>query len=958
MGLSSVEAKEGLMLEQFFDHNVIANLLSIFSTILRDSLSSYDYLPNLSSQLFDGKVSHIVAAAIETKGLIDQGKILKNLGTLNELAGLFYLFAFALAVGAVAVFGNYRQGVYFLLGPVFYTFMVTQTVETNGVRAVVGNYEIPNSRGRQSKFLKAAKTISPEEGTTARISLFFAAFDGIVSEVIQQVNSMLLDTNNREHLKIEGRERVLAYVLMTTPTSSVIPKMIVRHQSECTHVMNEFFSAGKDKKKNVFKRERSQADVEKEKALAEESWGEAKISLGSADTEMKAFMIGMAKTPGFPQSIGITDENQEVILTCKQMWGIIAATLLQVADKALDPDYYRGSKESDDFQPKKQEYADVKESIEAPYKGISADKLLAAQIYKNVLTQTTHSALNSQLFSNSPFNGKEFHTAYSKIPGAEARGAYFGLRYFATSVPYIQGLLLYLLSIAFPFFAVLLVMPGKAQSFFMWCSLWVWVKSWDVGFALVLVIRDLLWHMLKYRQNTFDNTLDLNDPFSVYGVILNNDPLATTNTYWEIAFALTAMVPLLTAHFCLGATNVFEMFRSGIDQTVGRFRQFETLSGKRSIANALETSRDDEKFRFQQMMMLEQLNSAPANTQANGSGGLINPFGAQTMYGEPIARDRPGYQFDKVNVANRLANVSGAQAMVAFEMAGAFSQFGTKDYLDQIQREVGTIFDIEARIANSLKGKNVTESFNPPREFKGVADLSSPVPKEVMERSIKEYNEKIEGTPVMGGKQDEARKLQFDQNKSYNWGEYLETKALQEQKELRIPHVMRGIPNLNGEVSKEKLEYMFQDASHPLRQRAAQIEAGTAPSEVKAVTWADAIQGIHESQRSHYSELAATVGRRFMPNAQLATDGFSDAIVHAESISMLGRTAISGVGGKGPSSLYTLPGVDTIIGRAAEFAAGKEVTIDSINQNRPGISSDQAVQGNAAKGSTVGQTSK
>ena len=119
-------------------------------------------VPRILSQ-FDGGVGHIVAAALQTKGIIDQAKILENLTELNSIASLFYLFAVAMAIGSIAVFGNYRQGVYLLIGPALYTFMVTTTVETDGAKAQMGSYEIPNSIGKQTEFLKHIRLIDGGE---------------------------------------------------------------------------------------------------------------------------------------------------------------------------------------------------------------------------------------------------------------------------------------------------------------------------------------------------------------------------------------------------------------------------------------------------------------------------------------------------------------------------------------------------------------------------------------------------------------------------------------------------------------------------------------------------------------------------------------------------------------------------------------------------------------------------
>ena len=65
---------------------------------------------------YSGGVGNIIAAALETKGLIDQANILVNFReTLELIAALAWLFSIAMAIGAVAVFGHYKQGLYLSL---------------------------------------------------------------------------------------------------------------------------------------------------------------------------------------------------------------------------------------------------------------------------------------------------------------------------------------------------------------------------------------------------------------------------------------------------------------------------------------------------------------------------------------------------------------------------------------------------------------------------------------------------------------------------------------------------------------------------------------------------------------------------------------------------------------------------------------------------------------------------
>lgn len=64
-----------------------------------------------------------------------------------------------------------------------------------------------------------------------------------------------------------------------------------------------------------------------------------------------------------------------------------------------------------------------------------------------------------------------------------------------TQLPYYQGLALFFLAITYPFFALLLLIPGKQSGFVHWFLLWAWIKSWDVGFVVAMMLEDLLFVM-------------------------------------------------------------------------------------------------------------------------------------------------------------------------------------------------------------------------------------------------------------------------------------------------------------------------------------------------------------------------------------------------------------------------------------------------------------------------------
>jgi len=81
-------------------------------------------------------------------------------------------------------------------------------------------------------------------------------------------------------------------------------------------------------------------------------------------------------------------------------------------------------------------------------------------------------------------------------------------------IPYIQGVLLYLLAMSYPFICMMMLIPGRHKSLMTWLSFFVWTKLWDVGFAVVMVLERSIWAMLGNGPNTgrvFSRVLDMQE---------------------------------------------------------------------------------------------------------------------------------------------------------------------------------------------------------------------------------------------------------------------------------------------------------------------------------------------------------------------------------------------------------------------------------------------------------------
>jgi hypothetical protein len=71
----------------------------------------------------------------------------------------------------------------------------------------------------------------------------------------------------------------------------------------------------------------------------------------------------------------------------------------------------------------------------------------------------------------------------------------------ALMMPHVQGILLYVIIVAYPLAAMAMVIPGYWKAFFTWVSFFAWIKMWDVGFAMVQVLERSVWAMMGNHSN-------------------------------------------------------------------------------------------------------------------------------------------------------------------------------------------------------------------------------------------------------------------------------------------------------------------------------------------------------------------------------------------------------------------------------------------------------------------------
>lgn len=91
--------------------------------------------------------------------------------------------------------------------------------------------------------------------------------------------------------------------------------------------------------------------------------------------------------------------------------------------------------------------------------------------------------------------------AEAQIRSYGSKSKFSELYQWAVLMPHLQGILLYIIIIGYPFACMLMVIPGYWKAFFTWVTFFAWLKLWDVGFAIVQVLERSVWAMIGNNSN-------------------------------------------------------------------------------------------------------------------------------------------------------------------------------------------------------------------------------------------------------------------------------------------------------------------------------------------------------------------------------------------------------------------------------------------------------------------------
>ncbi len=139
----------------------------------------------------------------------------------------------------------------------------------------------------------------------------------------------------------------------------------------------------------------------------------------------------------------------------------------------------------------------------------------------------------------------------------------------AYSLPYLQGSILFALALLFPFFAIASLLPRRQSTIVFWAAAWMWVKMWDVGWAVVMLIDQVLWELMPHRAYYQPVALGMHSPLTILESAFDTDPTYSLATYYALLAFLLMAIPTVTGQLMLkGAGSVAQYLLAGLSQNV------------------------------------------------------------------------------------------------------------------------------------------------------------------------------------------------------------------------------------------------------------------------------------------------------------------------------------------------------------------------------------------------------
>lgn len=504
--------------------------------------------------LNNGAAGSLIATTMEMAGTRIQSEMLDLVNGASGQTLAAFLFTLAICSGVLlfAIGGDYKWARYLLVGPPLFFFLTQVRVTSDHPTWRFGDDTFSDSLVQQAS--KGIKDYQSGARTGADVAYFFKFWNTFMSDLTQQLIKLTNVTEHDSHLTfIQKTERYMSiwnFAGIQDEELKMFARAIVR--PECA----EFF---------WLKRQLQTVGVDQLQKTRHANELTAKYQ-----NAIKFIVREDDATPNDPVKKYLLEKGKAGYYTCQAMWN----TLVELASPTAKEQLKRitHTNVGPNQEPDNIFYWFGKKILSVIARG-SSMLTISGGDENDALEQAAAWLVARELFfimnKNSPYAdsyGFEGHSGMFQAgvggwhgTGSQEMQTAENIRQFqyperyqkkaelvnaAMALPHFQGLGLLLLAAAYPFFAMFLVLPNKAGAMLTWMGLWAWLKLWDFGFAVVMMIDNMLYALFPRGPSITPE--ELQDPGKAWVHIMELDPNYAAATYYNLIAMCMFAVPLVT----------------------------------------------------------------------------------------------------------------------------------------------------------------------------------------------------------------------------------------------------------------------------------------------------------------------------------------------------------------------------------------------------------------------------
>ncbi len=531
----------------------------------------------------------MIGAILESAGYHYQALILNALSDplTNEVGGLVYLVGIMIAVSVAATQGKFTMSVWLLVGPpIFFAVIQPRDTMQNARWDFALEGRAVEQVNKEVQKIVAADTAGAGGGD-ANVSVVFKRYVEMMSATTKEIVSII--SKNRSKGDIWFIVRAQLYALMHTGRVTDPGLSRLLHYSllgECQTLVDdaraiddsihrERLNAARGEIDQVDDAVESKEYQEVERKAAQTRFNENVVKRNvNLDALAARYVLNLE---GNTPTIDEVNERAETPVSCQEIWGWVLDGLKKYSSAQIQKILEAGQERGISVGKMANLMAQVSgsggsgpvsydESSEDAANLTSVEvgnlvRVVAKYYLRNEYSNRDKSAYIAQFVTRldsrdirTRSQGRNSFTEMARVSAMEW-GEKDRMMYAAGSLPYYQGLLLYFLGATFPFFALVLLVPGKQAGFLLWFMLWMWVKSWDIGLAIVMLVDDLLFAMLATQVSTIGKTegTAANDELTfAFATLSEMDPTFQLTTYYTIMATAILAIPVVSAQLVLG----------------------------------------------------------------------------------------------------------------------------------------------------------------------------------------------------------------------------------------------------------------------------------------------------------------------------------------------------------------------------------------------------------------------